>query len=284
MGIPPAVVPAVRRLPGMHLVALARHRLRAPRDPGRTERSPGASQQARSPRARVRDRPHRARPTDTGARSIPPLARSTAPCTWPRAATTSRTGARIAIDRQRPAVCSTQAGCRRGTDGIFSCGGRAALVALRDERRESDSSAGASADPGAASGCGCRGPAGVRSPRRRSSAQILPQGDVRRRTVHVGRRTGCDRGPPSTAAAGSQNFTGYCQRLVTAHLNQAERILDDRRRASVLNEADRGLASDVPTIPLFQFIFTAAYDTSVRNFVFLPWNPLWNAENWWLAE
>ena len=81
-----------------------------------------------------------------------------------------------------------------------------------------------------------------------------------------------------------QNYTGYCQRLVTAHLNQADRMLDERAQARVLNRADRGLARDVPTIPLFQFIFTAAYDTSVRSFGFLPWNPLWNAENWWLAE
>ena len=36
-------------------------------------------------------------------------------------------------------------------------------------------------------------------------------------------------------------------------------------------------------IPLYQFVFTAAYDTSVRKFVFLP-EPVWNAENWWLAE
>ena len=38
--------------------------LRAPRDPARAERSPGAPRQARSPRARVRDRPQRARPKD----------------------------------------------------------------------------------------------------------------------------------------------------------------------------------------------------------------------------
>jgi hypothetical protein len=43
-------------------------------------------------------------------------------------------------------------------------------------------------------------------------------------------------------------------------------------------------AGNVPTIPLYHFVTTAAYDTSVRNFVVLPWNPLWNAENWWLAE
>ena len=89
---------------------------------------------------------------------------------------------------------------------------------------------------------------------------------------------------PVFGCGGIQNFTGYCQRLVTAHLDQADRMLDARRHARVFNRADRGLASDVPTIPLFQFVFTVAYDTSVRNFVFLTWNPFWNAENWWLAD
>jgi ABC-type transport system substrate-binding protein len=83
---------------------------------------------------------------------------------------------------------------------------------------------------------------------------------------------------------GLQNYTGYCQRLVTADLDQADRMLDDRAQARVLDRADRRMASDVPTIPLYQFAFTAAYDTGVRGFVFLPWNPLWNAEGWWLAE
>ena len=83
---------------------------------------------------------------------------------------------------------------------------------------------------------------------------------------------------------GLENFTGYYQHLVTAHLNQADRMLDPRAHARVLNKADRGLASDVPTIPLYQFVVIAAYDTSVRGFRFLPWNPLCNAEHLWLAE
>ena len=58
---------------GDALCGAAKHRLRAPRVPARTERSPGASRQTRSPRARVRDRPHRARPTDLG--QIDPSAR-----------------------------------------------------------------------------------------------------------------------------------------------------------------------------------------------------------------
>jgi ABC-type transport system substrate-binding protein len=65
----------------------------------------------------------------------------------------------------------------------------------------------------------------------------------------------------------ASNFTGYCQRLVTAVLDQAGRILDEARRAAALNRADKQLARDVPSIPLYQFILTAAYSTSVRNYL-----------------
>ena len=186
--------------------------------------------------------------------------------------------------RYRPAQARRllgQAGCRRGADGIFSCGGqrlslrfvttatpfRAQEITLMQAQLRT---AGVEVVP-------------VFAPPATFFGQILPQGafDVALFTwVYTpgdppGEIYGC--GAP-------QNYTGYCQRLVTAELDQADRILDDRARARVLNRADRWLASDVPTIPLYQFVFTAAYDTSVRNFVFLPWNPLWNAENWWLAE
>jgi peptide/nickel transport system substrate-binding protein len=81
-----------------------------------------------------------------------------------------------------------------------------------------------------------------------------------------------------------QNFTGYCQRLVTADLDQADRILDGPQRARVLNRVDRQLAKDVPVIPLYQFVFSAASNTAVRNFVLSGASVFWNAENWWLAE
>jgi peptide/nickel transport system substrate-binding protein len=81
-----------------------------------------------------------------------------------------------------------------------------------------------------------------------------------------------------------QNFTGYCQRLVTADLDQADRILDPRRRAGVLNRAGRQIARDVPMIPLYQFVITSGYSTRMRGYVFNPTDVLWNAEDWWLAE
>ncbi len=185
--------------------------------------------------------------------------------------------------RYRPAEARRlleQAGCRRGTDGIFSCGGeplslrfvttagnpaRAQALALIQAQLRA---AGVEVVP-------------VFAPGPAFFAQILPQGlfDVALFSwsgspgASFSSVYGCD---------AIQNYTNYCQRLVTAHLNAADRTLDEGAQARVLNRADRGLASDVPTIPLYQFIVAAAYDTSVRNFVFLPWKPTWNAENWWL--
>jgi peptide/nickel transport system substrate-binding protein len=186
--------------------------------------------------------------------------------------------------RYRPAEARRlleQAGCRRGADGIFSCGGQrlslrfvtSAGIASRAQALSLIQSqlraAGVEVVPVFAPGAAFIG-------------QILPQGAF---DVALFSWAGAPAGSwaPVFGCGGLQNFTGYCQRLVSAHLNDADRILDSRRRARVLNKADRGLASDVPTIPLYQFVATAAYDTSVRSFVFLPWNPLWNAENWWLA-
>ena len=185
--------------------------------------------------------------------------------------------------RYRPAQARRllgQAGCRRGADGIFSCGGERlslrfvttagimvraqALPLIQAQLR----AAGVEVVP-------------VFAALPSFFGQILPQG-----AFDVALFSWA--GSPAASWAGiygcggRQNYTGYCQRLVTAHLNEADRILDERQRARVLNRADRGLASDVPTIPLFQFVATAAYDTSVHGFVLLPWNPLWNAENWWL--
>ena len=80
------------------------------------------------------------------------------------------------------------------------------------------------------------------------------------------------------------NNSGYCQRLVTADLDQAERIFGDAQRARVLNRVDRQLAKDVPLIPLYQIPWVLAYKDTVRNIVSSPDNLFWNAENWWLAE
>ena len=70
------------------------------------------------------------------------------------------------------------------------------------------------------------------------------------------------RGLPSgcTDARGPK-LAGYCQRLVTRDLDQAQRILDSTRQAQVLNKADAQLAKDVPVIPLFDNPTVLAHKT-----------------------
>jgi peptide/nickel transport system substrate-binding protein len=82
--------------------------------------------------------------------------------------------------------------------------------------------------------------------------------------------------------SGSQNWTAYCQRLVTADLDQADRILDAVQRARVLNRVDRRLAKDVPVIPLYQIPWVYAYEDTIRNIAPSPQNLFSTAENWWL--
>jgi peptide/nickel transport system substrate-binding protein len=86
------------------------------------------------------------------------------------------------------------------------------------------------------------------------------------------------RGPP--------NYTGYCQRLVTADLDQAQRILDADQQARVVNRADAQLARDVPVIPLYQQPVWAAVRSGVRGYVVFPTvlDALHGAENWWLER
>jgi peptide/nickel transport system substrate-binding protein len=80
------------------------------------------------------------------------------------------------------------------------------------------------------------------------------------------------------------NLTGYCQRLVARDLDQARRILDQHQQARVLNRADAQLARDVPVIPLFQPPLAVYVRAEIQNYVDrFPAAP-WNAEDWWLEH
>ncbi|HUP52871.1 MAG TPA: ABC transporter substrate-binding protein, partial [Longimicrobiales bacterium] len=82
---------------------------------------------------------------------------------------------------------------------------------------------------------------------------------------------------------GTQNFMGYCDRLVTAGLDRARRMPDAARRARILNRVDARLARDVPVIPIVQNPFVVAYREGVRGVDLTgALYPLVNAEKWWL--
>jgi len=188
--------------------------------------------------------------------------------------------------RYRPAESRrllAQAGCRRGTDGIYVCGGRelelrlvtTAGARLRERHVELIQAqlrqAGIQVALSFAAGPALFG-------------QLLPSGDFDLASFTRFYDVDATGTKNSLGCGGSSNVTGYCQRLVTRDLDQADRILDTGDRGRVLNRADRQLAKVVPVIPLYEVPLVLALRQTVRNVVVSPFNLFWNAENWWLER
>ena len=126
-----------------------------------------------------------------------------------------------------------------------------------------------------------RGRAGVSHPRRRSSARSSPgrvpsTSHSSRGQAHAGVSIV---GPGVSAAMRPVDFTGYCQRLVTADFNQADRILDERQpHARVFNRADHGGSrvtcqrSRYFPVPVFTAALRHLCPTELLT-VFLPLGP-----------
>jgi len=189
--------------------------------------------------------------------------------------------------RYRPARARQlieQAGCRRGSDGIYSCGGQRLSLRL----------------------------ATVTGIEARARTLELAQAELRQIGVEVVPRYvlfdpffdqvyggDFDLALYSWGAGGSatwpgttfecqqpDNPTGYCDRLVTRDLDQATRTIDDRRRTGLLNSIDVRLARAAPVIPLYQGVGLFARKATVRGVVpsGAGSNFTWNAENWWIER
>ena len=156
--------------------------------------------------------------------------------------------------RYRPAEARRlleQAGCRLGTDAIYDCNGERLSLRIFTTAGNPGGSSRSGSPRSSSEGWESRS-----SPLTPLSAalfgQILLSGDFDL-SLHglafgpdpIGRDDifGCE---------GASNLIGYCQRLVTRDLDQADRILDQNEQARVLNRADVQMAKDVPVIPLFQ--------------------------------
>jgi peptide/nickel transport system substrate-binding protein len=187
--------------------------------------------------------------------------------------------------RYRPAQARQlfeQAGCRRGSDGIYICAGerlslrfvtsagippRARVLSLVQAQLRR---MGVEVVPSFASNPVLFG-------------QIIPNGEFDAMLfswIYAPDSSGLE---DIFGCGGIQNFTGYCQRHVTRDLDQADRILDAEQQARALNRADRQMAKDVPVIPLYQFVLITAHRTILRNVALIS-TPLQSAEDWWLAE
>jgi peptide/nickel transport system substrate-binding protein len=186
--------------------------------------------------------------------------------------------------RPRPALARSlfaRAGCRRGADGIYSCGGR--RLSLRFV-----TSAGFPTRQTVL--------ATVQAQLRRVGVEVVAtyvsNSAFVPRVLPSGRFDvalfGFQFDPNAAGVAtiygcgGRDNYTGYCSRRVSRELARASRMLEGTAQARVLNDADRKIASDVPVLPLYQLAPPTAVRRSVKEFVQLPYNPLADAENWWL--
>ena len=86
------------------------------------------------------------------------------------------------------------------------------------------------------------------------------------------------------ACAGAQNHLGYCSDGVDSLLQDAATEVDPAVRAQLLNDANRALAEDVPTIPLFRRPAFLVQRETLRGPRLNPAGlATWNVEAWSLG-
>lgn len=194
------------------------------------------------------------------------------------------------VYRHRPAESRhllERAGCRRGSDGIYVCGGGRLSLRLA-------TSVGSDRERTARAIQAQLESIGVEVVLDLAATPVffgtkLPAGDFDLALFGWG---GVGIGGPEPGWAvevfrcgGRNNFAGYCNRQVTRKLLQSQVVVDQKTRMRLLNRVDALLARDVPMIPLFQRPWFLALNPKLRGVVSNPWEGFtWNAEDWWLAR
>jgi peptide/nickel transport system substrate-binding protein len=195
--------------------------------------------------------------------------------------------------RHRPAEARRlleEAGCRRGSDGIYVCGGRrlSLRLAARGARGAGASTLERTVVPLLEEQLRAIGieVVPVFHDARAFFETVLPSGNF---DLALFAWVGIGGPEPGWAVevfrcGGRSNFAGYCNRQVTRKLLQSQVIVDQQTRMRLLNRVDALLARDVPMIPLFQRPWFLALNPRLRGVVGNPWEGFtWNAEDWWLA-
>jgi peptide/nickel transport system substrate-binding protein len=82
---------------------------------------------------------------------------------------------------------------------------------------------------------------------------------------------------------GDQNDMGYCNQRVTRILTAAAQELNEKKRAAMLNQADRLIANDIPQIPLMAKPGFLIHERRINGIVRNPTQQtaLWNVSSWW---
>jgi peptide/nickel transport system substrate-binding protein len=189
--------------------------------------------------------------------------------------------------RHRPAEARrllASAGCRRGVDGIYSCGRerlslRLATTAGRREREQMVQLAQAQL---ARIGVEIRP---VYAPSSTFFPSMLFTGDFDLALFSVGTID------PSLwvrihSCGGGLNRTAYCDRQVTRDLHRTDQILDPRARAALFNKIDRQLARDLPLLPplgrqpayiVYRRTLRGVIPNAAESFT-------WSSEDWWIGR
>jgi peptide/nickel transport system substrate-binding protein len=175
-----------------------------------------------------------------------------------------------------------QAGCRRGADGIYSCAGerlrlRFVTSAGNPVRARTVELAAAHLRRVGVDAVPLFFPSNLLGP-------VLADGNfdaVLFAWLGFGGLTW-----PEAWCEHEQNVAGFCSRLITRDIQQADHIVDPAQRARILNAADAKLARAVPALPVVQPVLRAVIRSTVRG-IYPGGSQLdfsQNSEDWWLAD
>jgi peptide/nickel transport system substrate-binding protein len=84
---------------------------------------------------------------------------------------------------------------------------------------------------------------------------------------------------------GGQNWNNYKDDKLTPLFEQANKELDAKKRADLMNQIDKVLWDDMATLPLFQFQELISYSDTIQNVSYNgPLGVTWDAQNWAVAS
>jgi peptide/nickel transport system substrate-binding protein len=113
------------------------------------------------------------------------------------------------------------------------------------------------------------------------STRLQKSGDFDVASLSQGMATSPTTTNASFATMGSVNISKYSNATVDRLYQDAAGTLDDSKRAALLNDIDRQLWQDLPTLPLYQRPTVLAFANTLVNVGINPVSgPFWNIDQW----
>jgi peptide/nickel transport system substrate-binding protein len=178
-------------------------------------------------------------------------------------------------------------GCSEGDDGIWICNGERASVNIATTSGDATRGLVAEAIQGQAK------EAGIDFRVLTRPANVLATDLVNRNYqsllfawLSTGDAVGTGGGLSIYGCDADSNYKAYCNARVTQLLETAGRTLGTATRAHIVNAADKLLAQDVPSLPLFQKPTFLAYKDYVHGLHDNPSvsGPTYNMQSWWVSR